>query len=784
MYLRRRDEEEEVTLEERTKKEMDEKAKKLQVKGVKVSELKRKRAGAHEESSESGEESEQVSKKKGKKKDEDDDYEPEANSKKSSVVSPKKTRRSVAAAAASKDGKENKSILKEKTGAPTLEETPDIPKKSGQVLAPKKQDPQNGNKQSEPAPESTVKKAQAGIKVQVTKSDQSKVNKPTDNEVINLDSPVKDEKAKAVVKANNMVASKGVSIVKIDDEIQEVKSTDNQIGKKGETVKASTQKLYDTRFELFKEFCTSKAGGGVDPMKASTAVLEKFLQQVQKEKNLGKSVLGGYKSAIIKIQADNKSQPVVEVTSSSQTTSSKPPVVAKSVTTRATITPVEAKTATPQPIQATDAKTAAQPIGGSSALQQTKNQQAPQSRAVSAQNQQTPQTRTATAQAKSGAATNTPQSQQKQAGTPQSQARPAAQAAVRQQTPQGTPRQQTPQSNQRQQTPQSAQRNQSAQPRQTTPQSVQRGQVSQAATTRQTPQSSVRQTTPQSGGRQQVVQQQQVRTAGQGSTPRAQGPRAQITQAATPRQQGPQVRGIQPSPQQRQVAPQARQQTPQPRPQKPQQAQNTPQPRQQQPNPVKQQASNKPVAASHQQQPKYTELPAFLKGLVNFSCKLETNAGGGPSLYRAAAQHAGVGQEGWQELRKYCHVKLLEWWQWYQPYYTFPLQVKLRMRNQTIQKTVPSPAEFQKFLKTDESLYSFHMSECELYCLANILGVPIYQLTYNLVGVGGKPEERCRWDTLDPHHGLVHQNKFNNNKEPLYILYEDKVHFSKIVQNK
>merc|ERR1719233_268546 len=729
MYLRRRDEEEEVTLEERTKKEMDEKAKKLQVKGVKVSELKRKRGGAHEESSESGEESEQVSKKKGKKKDEDDDYEPEANSKKSTVVSPKKTRRSVAAAAASKDGKENKSILKEKTGAPTLEETPDIPKKFGQVLAPKKQDPQSGNKQSEPAPESIVKKAQAGIKVQVTKSDQSKVNKSTDNEVINLDSPVKDEKAKAVVKANNMVASKGVSIVKIDDEIQEVKSTDNQIGKKDETVKSSTQKLYDTRFELFKEFCSSKAGGGVDPMKASTAVIEKFLQQIQKEKNLGKSVLSGYKSAIIKIQADSKSQPVE---SGSQPSSSKPSVVAKSVTTRATITPVEAKTTTPQPVQATVAKTPAQPTGGSSAQPQSKNQRTPQSRAVTAQKQQTPQTRTATAQAKSGAATS----------TPQPQSRPAPQTAVRQLTSQGTPRQPTPQPNSRQQTPQSAQRNQAVTRQQTTPQSAQRSQASQSVSTRQTVHSSVRQTTPQSGGRQQAVQQQQVRAAGQGATPRAQGPRAQITQAGTPRQQGPQVRGIQPSPQQRQVAPQARQLTPQPRQQKPQQAQITPQPRQQQPNQVKQQVSNKPVAASPQQQPKFTELPAFLKGLVNFSCKLETNAGGGPSLYRAAAQHAGVGQEGWQELRKYCHVKLLEWWQWYQPYYTFPLQVKLRMRNQTIQKTVPSPAEFQKFLKTDESLYSFHMSECELYCLANILGVPIYQLTYNLVGVGGKPEER------------------------------------------
>ena len=25
------------------------------------------------------------------------------------------------------------------------------------------------------------------------------------------------------------------------------------------------------------------------------------------------------------------------------------------------------------------------------------------------------------------------------------------------------------------------------------------------------------------------------------------------------------------------------------------------------------------------------------------------------------------------------------------------------------------------------------------------------QLTYNLVGVPGKPEQRCKWDTLEPH---------------------------------
>ena len=44
---------------------------------------------------------------------------------------------------------------------------------------------------------------------------------------------------------------------------------------------------------------------------------------------------------------------------------------------------------------------------------------------------------------------------------------------------------------------------------------------------------------------------------------------------------------------------------------------------------------------------------------VSFPCRLEANAGGGESLYRAAAQHAGLGQDGCRELRRYCHAKLL-----------------------------------------------------------------------------------------------------------------------------
>ena len=65
----------------------------------------------------------------------------------------------------------------------------------------------------------------------------------------------------------------------------------------------------------------------------------------------------------------------------------------------------------------------------------------------------------------------------------------------------------------------------------------------------------------------------------------------------------------------------------------------------------------------------------FLKSAMKFPSRVETNSGAGSSLYKAAGQHCGLGPGAWSELRRYCHDKMAEWWQWYQPYYTFPLQV-------------------------------------------------------------------------------------------------------------
>ena len=70
-----------------------------------------------------------------------------------------------------------------------------------------------------------------------------------------------------------------------------------------------------------------------------------------------------------------------------------------------------------------------------------------------------------------------------------------------------------------------------------------------------------------------------------------------------------------------------------------------------------------------------------------------------------------------------------------------------REGGQLTQKTIPNSGEFLKFLKTEESLHSFYISECELYCLANILGAPVSLLTYTQ----GPGKVEAKWDTYDPH---------------------------------
>ena len=50
------------------------------------------------------------------------------------------------------------------------------------------------------------------------------------------------------------------------------------------------------------------------------------------------------------------------------------------------------------------------------------------------------------------------------------------------------------------------------------------------------------------------------------------------------------------------------------------------------------------------------------------------------------------------------------------------------MKSATVQRNIPTPAAFLEFLKSDDSLLSWNVSECETYCLANVLGVAVHQV--------------------------------------------------------
>ena len=82
-------------------------------------------------------------------------------------------------------------------------------------------------------------------------------------------------------------------------------------------------------------------------------------------------------------------------------------------------------------------------------------------------------------------------------------------------------------------------------------------------------------------------------------------------------------------------------------------------------------------------------------------------------------------------------------------------QVRISIRNQTSSRRIQIASEFVKFLKTDESLHSFYVCECELYCLANILGLPLNLLTWSGQGAAG-----AKWDTYEPQQVDMTQFRF------------------------
>ena len=175
--------------------------------------------------------------------------------------------------------------------------------------------------------------------------------------------------------------------------------------------------------------------------------------------------------------------------------------------------------------------------------------------------------------------------------------------------------------------------------------------------------------------------------------------------------------------------------------------------------------------------------PSFLYNIrfpLHAGWKSLDNAGGGPCLFRAGADH--IWLRDFKILRRFVHAHIIEQWYFYGSFYTFPLYITIGSGNFAYQKTIHDTRNFHGFLQTEESMLAFNTSQAEIVALGNILNVDIFVLTYNLRNRDSSPEERTQWNEFPVNHGLAFENVFSRNtQEQLRILHEDDVHFTKLV---
>ena len=134
------------------------------------------------------------------------------------------------------------------------------------------------------------------------------------------------------------------------------------------------------------------------------------------------------------------------------------------------------------------------------------------------------------------------------------------------------------------------------------------------------------------------------------------------------------------------------------------------------------------------------------------------------------------------ELKKYTNDRLIEWYVHLEKYFGYPFQVTIGTGNSSYQKTISNKYLFFKFLSSEESIYAFNTGQAEIQVLATILNQPIHILLYQIQGFppGTPLIKRCRIDTISPIEFLKKDSKYVI-EEDFYLLYEDDVHYSLLV---
>ena len=116
-----------------------------------------------------------------------------------------------------------------------------------------------------------------------------------------------------------------------------------------------------------------------------------------------------------------------------------------------------------------------------------------------------------------------------------------------------------------------------------------------------------------------------------------------------------------------------------------------------------------------------SDLPMFLTSIpetLHPGWAVE-NDGGGPCLFMSGGDH--IGLKDFRHLRKFTHSHSEEQWYFFQPYYTFPLDVKIGTGSGFYLKPIPNAETFLEFLKSEESMMAWNTSQAEIVALGMIL---------------------------------------------------------------
>ena len=177
--------------------------------------------------------------------------------------------------------------------------------------------------------------------------------------------------------------------------------------------------------------------------------------------------------------------------------------------------------------------------------------------------------------------------------------------------------------------------------------------------------------------------------------------------------------------------------------------------------------------------PIYFDLPANLQQIAPAK-KGRYNCGKGFCLALAIAQQEGFDPK---KLKMYANKKMVEWYIHVKKFMTYPLSITVGSGNDSYQKPIAHQYELFSFLRSEESLYAWNTGDAEIAILATVINQPIHLVIYNMQGLpSGTPFlDRCRIQTIHPiEHIKKKSNKFVM-KEDVFLLYEDAVHFSLLV---